>query len=141
MKEKLKKVKSRDELGAFLDYNEPGLFGYHKRLKDDYYNVYLRKTYDLQFVNVLYGVQIRSVAKSLMYKYFDYCDKNEIEIFYCNTDSILNKESDLNKMNWFISKEYGYRKIDGRYNKGRVIVSQGKFILRSDDKTKNRNMK
>jgi hypothetical protein len=41
-----------------------------------------------------------------MDKDFDYCDKNEIKIFYSNTDSILIKESDLNKMNRFISKEY-----------------------------------
>jgi hypothetical protein len=87
MKDNIKKyVKSKDELDGFLDFNEPVLFGYHKRLKDDNYKVYLRKTYELQFVNVLYAVQIRSAAKSLMYRYFDYCDKTEIEIFHCNTD-------------------------------------------------------
>jgi hypothetical protein len=118
----------------------PVLFGYHKQRNDVYYSVYLRKTDGLQFVNVLYGVQIRSAALSIMFQYFDYCNKNDIEIFYCNTDSILIKEKDLDKMNRFISKECGYIKIEDRY-KSDVIVSQGKFILRGDDSNKNRNMK
>jgi hypothetical protein len=71
----------------------------------------LRRMYDLQFVNVLYRVQIRTAVKSIMSSYFDYWDKNEIEIFYCNTDSIPIKESNLDKMSRFISKEYGDLKI------------------------------
>jgi hypothetical protein len=109
-------------------------------LKDEDYNVYLRKAYDFQCVNILYRVQIRSAAKSVMCKYFEYCDKNKYEIFYCSIDSILIKEMDFAQINRFISKEYGDLKIDGRYNKGCVIVSQGKFILKSDDKEKIRNM-
>jgi hypothetical protein len=75
-----------------------------------------------------------------MYRYFDYCYNNNIEIFYCKTDSMLIREIDSNKMSKFISKEYGYLKIESRYNNVGVIVSQGKFILRGTDKTKNRNM-
>jgi hypothetical protein len=106
IKDKLKKyLKSKDELDVFLDYNEPILFRYRKRHKDDGYNAYLRKSYDLQFINVLYEVQIRSAAKSLIYRYFDYCNRNNIEIFYCNTDSILINERDFYKMNRFVSKE------------------------------------
>jgi hypothetical protein len=93
-------------------------------LNDENYNGYLKKTYNLQFVNVLYGVQIRSAAKSLMYKYFDYSDKNDIEIFYCNTDSMLIKERGLNKISMFISQEYWSLKIEGNHNKGSVILSQ-----------------
>jgi hypothetical protein len=85
--------------------------------------VYPLKACDLQFVNVLYVVQIRSATKSLMYRYFDYCDMNSIEIFYCNFDSILIKEKDLNKKNRYISNEDGDLKIKSR----------------GDDKTKNRN--
>jgi hypothetical protein len=33
------------------------------------------------------------------------------------------KESDLNQLSKFISKEYGDFKMDGRYNKGGVIIS------------------
>jgi hypothetical protein len=62
----------------------------------------------------LYGVQMRSAAKSLMYRYFEYGDKNDIELFYCHTDSILIKESDLDKMNRFISKESWDFKIDSK---------------------------
>ncbi|GMO12696.1 MAG: hypothetical protein Ta2E_01200 [Mycoplasmoidaceae bacterium] len=76
MKDKLKRViKTRDELESFLEFNEPILFGYHKLRLDDDYHVYLKKTYDLSFVNVLYAVHIRSKTKSIMYRYFDYCDK------------------------------------------------------------------
>jgi hypothetical protein len=59
-------VKNKDELDSFLEYNEPELFGYYNRHQDEGYNVYLRKTYDVKFINVLYGVQIRSAAKSIM---------------------------------------------------------------------------
>jgi hypothetical protein len=141
MKDKLKKyVKAKSRLDAFLDYNRQEVVGYHKPYEDENYNVYLRKGYDLQFLNVLYGVQVRSAAKSVMNKHFDYCDKSDIEILYCNIDSILIKESDLDKMSRFISKEYGYLKIEGRSNKGAVIISQGKFSLRGDDSNKIRNM-
>jgi hypothetical protein len=107
---------------------------------DEDYHVYLRKAYDLQFVDVLYMIQIRSGAKSIMYKNFDICEKNNIEIFYCNTDSILIKERNLDKMRRFISKEDGYFKIEGRDNKECVIVSQCKFCFRDDDKNQIRNL-
>jgi hypothetical protein len=82
-KNKLKKViKTKDELESFIEKNEPLLLGYHRqRCEDDYnilYNVYLKRTYDMKFINVLYGVQIRSMAKHIMIKYFDYCDKNNV---------------------------------------------------------------
>jgi hypothetical protein len=84
--------------------NEPLLLGYHRKRGSDeddnniLYNVYLKRTYDLKFINVLYGVQIRSMAKQVMIKYFDYCDKNNIKIYYCSTDSILIKENDMKYM-------------------------------------------
>jgi hypothetical protein len=82
MKDKLKKdLKTKPEFDAFLNSNESVLFGYQIQLKDDDYHVYLRKTYDLQLVNIFDIVQIRSAAKSLMYWYFKYCDKNDIEMF------------------------------------------------------------
>jgi hypothetical protein len=138
MKDKLKiYVKSKSELEAFLNDNEPVLFEYHKRLKDDDFNVHRRKTYDKQFVNVLYGVQIRSAAKSLIYKEFEYCDKNEIKNFYFNTDSMLIKERDLNQMNMFLPKERGNFKIECMHNKDRAIDSQGKFAFRCNDKANN----
>jgi hypothetical protein len=80
------------------------------------YNVYLKRTYDLMFTNVLYGVQIRSMTKHVMIKYFDYCDKNNVKIFYCNSDSILIRESDIGLFRQFISDRYGDLKIEGRYN-------------------------
>jgi hypothetical protein len=123
----------------FLDISEPVLFGYHKNLKDENYYGYLRKTDNLQYENVLYGVQIRSAPKSKVMRYFDYCDQNYIESFDCNTDLIMIKEKDLDKMCRFISKEYGELKINGRYNKG-VTVSQGMFCLICDEKNKTRNM-
>jgi hypothetical protein len=64
MKDKLKRyIKSKNELDSFLEYNEPILFGYYKRKIDNNYNLYLRKTIDLNYTNVLYGVQIQSMAK------------------------------------------------------------------------------
>jgi hypothetical protein len=124
-----------------LEYNESILFGYYKKKNDNNYNVYLRKTIDLNYTNVLYGVQIRSMAKSIMNRYFRYCDDNNIKMFYCNTDSIIIRESDLNKMTEFIDKnKIGYIKIDGIYNNGCCIIeSQGKYKLRTD-KNKIRNM-
>jgi hypothetical protein len=73
-----------------------------------------------------------------MYRYFDYWDRNDIEIFYCNTYSKLIKERDLDEMNIFISKEYIDLKIDERYNMGGTIISQGKFILRGYADANNR---
>ncbi|GMO12445.1 MAG: hypothetical protein Ta2E_00380 [Mycoplasmoidaceae bacterium] len=102
MKEKLKNViKTRDELDTFLEYNEPVLFGYHKRRSDDCYFVGHRKTYDVNFANLLYGVQIKSMGKSVMYSYFDYWDKNNITVYYWNPYSILIWESDLVKLKHF----------------------------------------
>jgi hypothetical protein len=99
MKDKLKKyIKSKNELDSFLECNEPILFGYYKKKLDNNYNVYLPKIIDLNYTNVLYGVQIRSMAKSIMNRYFRYCDDNNIKMFYCNTDSIIIRENDLNKM-------------------------------------------
>jgi hypothetical protein len=90
MKDKLKKyIKSKNELDSFLENNEPILFGYYKRKRDNNYNVYLRKTIDLNYINALYGVQIRSMAKGIMNRYFRYCDDNNVKMFYCNTDSII----------------------------------------------------
>jgi hypothetical protein len=40
-----------------------------------------------------------------MYKYFDFYDKNDIQIFNCNTDTMLIREKDIDKMNRFISKD------------------------------------
>jgi hypothetical protein len=141
-KDKLKKViKTKDKLESFIEMNEPILLGYYKKRNEDnnltqLYNVYLKRTYDLKFTNVLYGIKIRSMAKHVMIKYFDYCDKNNIKIFYCNTDSILIRESDMKFMKQFISDKYGDLKIEGRYNHG-VIISQGKYSLFGDlDKNK-----
>ncbi|GMO19880.1 MAG: hypothetical protein Ta2E_10970 [Mycoplasmoidaceae bacterium] len=103
MKDKLKKViKTIDQRDSFLEYNKPVWFGYHKRWSAYCYNVYFRKNYDINFVNVLYGVQMRSMAKSAMYSYFDYCDKNNIRVCYCHTDTMLIKESDLDMLKHFI---------------------------------------
>jgi hypothetical protein len=116
--------------------NEPILLGYYKkRNEDNIYNIYLKRTYELKFTNVLYGIQIRSMAKHVMMKYFDYCEKNNIKIFYCNTDSILIKENDMKFMKQFISDNIGDLKVDGRYING-VIISQGKYGLYGDDKNK-----
>jgi hypothetical protein len=102
------------------------------------YNVYLKQTYDLKFINVLYDVQIRSMAKHIILKYFEYCDKNNFKIFYCNTDSILIIETDIGLMTQFISDHYGDLKIEDRYNNG-VIISQSKYSLFGDDNNKIRN--
>jgi hypothetical protein len=99
------------------------------------YNVYLKRKYDLKFINVLYGVQIRSMAKHVMMNNFDNCDKNNIKIYYRNTDSILIRESDFGFMKQFISDKYVDLKVEGRYNNG-VIISQGKYSLFGNDKNK-----
>jgi hypothetical protein len=75
------------------------------------------------------------MAKHIMIKYFDYCDKNNIKIYYCNTDSILIRESDIGLFRQFISDKYGDLKIEGRYNNG-VIISHRKYNLYGDDKNK-----
>jgi hypothetical protein len=137
----IKTLLDRNDLDAFMDFNESELFEYHKLQKDQYYNAYLRKTNDLLFVNVLFGVEIRSSAKSIMYRYFDYYDKNGIDIFYRNTDSILIKKRYFDEMNWFKSKESRYPKIECRFNERGAIVPQGKFSLRGDANNKNRKMK
>ncbi|GMO12791.1 MAG: hypothetical protein Ta2E_01450 [Mycoplasmoidaceae bacterium] len=93
------------------------MFGYHKRRSDDCYNVYLRNANDINFVNVLYGAQIRRMAKSIRYSYFDYCDKNNIRIFSYNTDSMLMKESDLDIWKQFISNENDKLKIGEQMKK------------------------
>jgi hypothetical protein len=64
-KDKIKKViKTKDELESFIEMNELILLGYYKKKNNEnnnqLYNVYLKRTYDLKFANVLYGVQIRS---------------------------------------------------------------------------------
>jgi hypothetical protein len=112
-----------------------------KRGDDDnpMYNVYLKLRYDLNFINVLYDIQIRSMAQHIMIKYFDYCDKNNIKIYYCNTDSILIQETDIGLMRKFISDNYGDLKIEGRYNNG-IIISKGKYSLFGVDKNKIRNI-
>jgi hypothetical protein len=111
--------------------NEPILLGYQNRCSDDKTqmdNIYIKRTYDLKFTNVLYGIQIRSMAKHVMIKYFDYCNKNKIKIYYCNTDSILIRETDIDLMKQFISNNYGDLKVEGRYNND-VTISQGKYSL------------
>jgi hypothetical protein len=60
--------------------------------------------------------------------------------FFIETDSILIKKRDIAKMNRFISKDYRCAKIEGRWNKGDVIVSQSKLRLRDDDSIQIRNM-
>jgi hypothetical protein len=77
-----------------------------------------------------------------MNSFFRYCDDNNIKMFYCNTDSIIIRESDLNKMTEFIDKnKIGYLKIDHIYNNGCCIIeSQGKNKLLGTDKNKIRNM-
>jgi hypothetical protein len=75
-----------------------------------------------------------------MGKYFDYLDKNDIEIFYCNPHSMLIRENDLDKMNRFISKEYRYLMIECRYNKAGAIISQEKLSLEMDDSNTMRNI-
>jgi hypothetical protein len=74
-----------------------------------------------------------------MHKYFEYCDKSDIEIFYCDTDSIVIQEKNMNKMNRFISKDHGCLKIEDMFNLA-VIISQGKFRLRADDSNKIKTM-
>jgi hypothetical protein len=62
------------------------------------------------------------MPKHVMIKYFDYYDKNNVKIFYCNTNSILIRESDIGLMKQFISDSYGDLKVEGIYNNG-VIIS------------------
>jgi hypothetical protein len=47
------------------------------------------------------------MAKHIMIKYFDYCDKNDIKMYYSNTDSILIKENGMKFMTQFISDNIG----------------------------------
>jgi hypothetical protein len=73
-KDKIKKViKTKEELESFIEMNEPILVGYYRKKCNDednnknrtqLYNVYLKRTYDLKFANVLYGVQIRSMQNT-----------------------------------------------------------------------------
>jgi hypothetical protein len=99
------------------------LFRYYNRKTDSDYNIYVRKMIDLNYTNVLYGIQIRSYAKRIMYKYFNYCDLNNINIYYCNTNSIVIKENDLYKLNNYISDcTAGDLKISGVYNEGCIIL-------------------
>jgi type IV secretory pathway VirB4 component len=63
-----------------------------------------------------------------MHRFFDYCHNNDIKIFYYNTDSILIKEKDMNKMNESISKVYGDLKMKGKYKERGVIISQNYFF-------------
>jgi hypothetical protein len=59
--------------------NEPILLGYYRKRADEdnnqLYKVYLKRTYDLKFINVLYGVQIRSMAKHVVIKYYEIVTK------------------------------------------------------------------
>jgi hypothetical protein len=75
------------------------------------------------------------MAKHVMRKYFDFCDNNNINIYYCNTDSILIRENDMKLMTQFISDKYGDLKVEGRYNNG-VIISQGKYSIFGNVKNK-----
>jgi hypothetical protein len=75
------------------------------------------------------------MAKHVMIKYFDYCDKNNIKIFYCNTDLILIWETDIGLMTQFLSDHDGDLIVEGKYN-NRVIISQGKYRLLGNDKNK-----
>jgi hypothetical protein len=135
-----KYIKNKDNLDTFLEYNKPLLFGYYKRKIDSDYNIYVRKTIDLNYTNVFYGIQIRSYAKRIMYKYFNYCDQNNINIYYCSTDSIVIKENDLYKMTNYISDcTASDLKISGRYNEGCIILFQGKYKFMGA-KNKVRNM-
>jgi hypothetical protein len=79
------------------------------------------------------------MAKQEMIKYFDYCDKNNIKIYYCNIDSILIKETDIDLMKQCISDKYGDLKLEGRDNNG-VIISQGKYSLFGEAKNKIRTI-
>jgi hypothetical protein len=56
------------------------------------------------------------MAKQVMIKYFDFCDKNNIKIYYCNTDSILNRETDIKFITQFLSDSNGDLKVEGKYN-------------------------
>jgi hypothetical protein len=78
------------------------------------------------------------MAKHVMIKYFDYCDKNNVKIFSCNTDSLLIRENDIKLMKQFLLDNYGDLKIEGKYNNS-VIISQGKYNLYGNDKNKIRN--
>jgi hypothetical protein len=85
-------VKTKDELVGFIEMNEPILLGFHrKRGYDPIYNDYIKRIYDLKYINELNVIQIRSIVKHIKIKYFDYCDKNNIKIYYCNTDSFFDK--------------------------------------------------
>jgi hypothetical protein len=117
LKDKIKKfIESKDELESFIEMNEQILLEYQRKKGTNdnkpIYNVYLKRTYDLKFTNVLYGIQIRSTAKHIMIKYFDYCDKNNIKIYYCNIDSILIKGTDIGIIKQFISDKYRDLKIE-----------------------------
>jgi hypothetical protein len=73
-----------------------------------------------------------------MYKYFNYCDMNDINIYYCNTYSIVIKEAELYKMNNSIDYTAGHLKISGVYNEGWIILSQGKYkFIGSKNKVRN----
>jgi hypothetical protein len=82
------------------------------------------------------------MTESIMNRYFKYCDDNNIKMFYYNTDSIIIREHDLNKMSELIDKnKIDYLKIDGIYNNGCCIIeSQGQYKLLGNEKNKIRNM-
>jgi hypothetical protein len=85
--------------------NKPILLGYQRKRNDNLANVNLNLPYDVKFTNVVYGILIRSMVKSIMMRYFDYWDKSGIQISYYNTDSILRKETDIELMKQFISDQ------------------------------------
>jgi hypothetical protein len=65
--------------------------------------VYKNISFDLNFTNTLIGSLIRSKAKQIMNKYFDYCCENGIRVYYSNTDSIQIKRHNLQLMQEFIN--------------------------------------
>ena len=104
--------------------------GSSKKKNGDY--ILRSKRYlDVNYVNNLLGVHILSASKSIMFNIFDFCDKNNIHICYCNTDSLLIEKKYLDLLSDYIGPNPGQLKIEAEYD-SIEIASQGKYCFKKD---------
>lgn len=105
--------KKSDELDTYWLNNYFNIIKAEKISDSNIYRVEKRVTVDEEYSPVIIGVLILSMSKRIMNELFDCAEKNKIDVFYQDTDSIHIKKRDLGLLEREFTRIYDRQLIGG----------------------------
>lgn len=137
--------------GKFGEHPEKEQFSYfnkiltpkdikEKQIKEIDGKLYERKT-TFQFYltnNLFNAILITSYARFILWKMIDLCNRLNINVYYCDTDSVVIEKNNLNKLSDYLSDDLGKWGIEKEFKKFQAIDLKEYFTILTNGKFKSK---